>query len=347
MQKTSHIKQIFVLLNVLFAIELAAQSTSPKDFGYRYLIANYKGTTVEALIKSKHGEDSIKKPLFFFCQGSLPVPLIKYDSASTYDVFPFRPDSLLKKYHLVIVSKPGIPVVVNVKKLAPLFCYQDSTGQFPKAYSENNLLSYYSKRNIALLKYLLTEDWVDPTQLIVAGHSEGSTVAAKMACDYKKITHLIYAGGNPLGRIMSIVQKSRAEESDTDSTRFGEYEFSYWADVVANKTSIDDVRGDTDKATYEFSIPPIDYMKVLKIPVLVSYGTKDWSAPFNDYMRVEMIRQQKRNFTFRAYVNAEHNFFPVDANNKPDYKNYNWDNVANDWARWLENSALSLKKRSK
>ena len=63
---------------------------------------------------------------------------------------------------------------------------------------------------------------------------------------------------------------------------------------------MDDTIGDTFKATYDFSIPPIQYLEKLTIPVLVSYGTKDWSAPYNDYLRVEMIRKKKRNFTFKA-----------------------------------------------
>jgi pimeloyl-ACP methyl ester carboxylesterase len=260
-------------------------------------------------------------------------------------VFPFKEDSLQVKYHLVIVSKPGIPLVTEVDKLSNNFCYRDSTGQFPKAYSDNNLLSYYSRRNIALLKHFLEEDWVDPSELVVAGHSEGSTVAAKMAQDFKKITHLIYSGGNPLGRIMSIVQKSRAEETDTDSTRYGEEEFRYWSEVVNNNTNMSDLRGDTHKATYEFSIPPLHYMTNLKIPVMVTYGTKDWSAPFNDYMRAEMIRQHKNNFTFRPYINTEHNFFPVDANNKPDTRYFNWDNVANDWLTWLRKNPSLLKPK--
>lgn len=329
------VKTRLIVFLVLITTLGFSQLKTPKDFGYRYLKVLYKGTFVEVLIKSKRGQDSIRKPIFFFCQGSLPVPLIKYNSKDVYSVFPFNEDSLQLKYHLVIVSKPGIPVVAEVDKLSNYFCYRDSTGQFPKAYSDNNLLSYYSSRNIALLKYFLEEDWVDPTELVVAGHSEGSTVAAKMAHDFKKITHLIYSGGNPLGRIMSIVQKSRAEETDTDSTRYGEEEFRYWADVVNNNTDMSDLRGDTHKATYEFSIPPLDYMKGLQIPVLVTYGTKDWSAPFNDYMRAELIRQHKKNFTFRPYINTEHNFFPLDANNKPDTRYFNWDNVAYDWLSWL------------
>lgn len=67
--------------------------------------------------------------------------------------------------------------------------------------------------------------------------------------------------------------------------------------------------GDTHKATIEFSERPIQYLIRLKIQVVVCYGTKDWSTPFNDYLRVETIRDQKTNFTYNAYIGTEHNFF--------------------------------------
>ncbi|MCL2246035.1 MAG: hypothetical protein FWC10_02860 [Lentimicrobiaceae bacterium] len=135
--------------------------------------------------------------------------------------------------------------------------YTDSTGKYPKEYSDRNLLSYYSQRNIEIIKYLQKQKWVSSTELVVVGHSEGSSVAAKMAADCKKIAHLIYSGGNPFGRIMSIIGKDRTMESDTD------------------------------RATYEFSYPMIKYLEKLKIPVLVTYGTKDVCAPFNDFLQVE------------------------------------------------------------
>lgn len=156
-----------------------------------------------------------------------------------------------------------------------------------------------------------------------------------MAADYKKVTHLIYAGGNPLGRIMSIVVQSRENETDTDSTRFDEDEIKYWEVLVKNKNSMDGSQGDTHTATFEFSQPPMKYLEKLKNPVLVSYGTKDWSAPFNEFMRVDFIRQEKNNFTFHPYVGTEHNFFPLTKDNKPNYAIFNWDKVATDWLKWL------------
>jgi dienelactone hydrolase len=311
------------------------QTKAPQEFGFKHIVFNYKGDNIDILIKSKKGEEDIPKPIFFFCQGSLPIPLIKYHEKDVYGVFPFNPDSLSINYHLVIVSKPYIPVIADYKTLSSSFNYIDSSGKFPKEYSDRNLLSYYAPRNIAVLKHLQKQKWVKTTQLVVAGHSEGSTIASEMAADYKKITHLIYAGGNPMGRIMSIIEQSRQNETDTDSTRYGEDEINYWEAVVKNKTNMDDSKGDTHRATFEFSKPPIKYLEKLKIPVLVSYGTKDWSAPFNDYMRVDFIRKEKNNFTFYPYIGTEHNFFPLTKDNKPNYDIFNWDKVANDWLKWL------------
>jgi len=326
---------VFIVTILVIGTHSFGQTKTPQEFGFRHIIFKYQTDKVDILIKSKKGEENIRKPLFFFCQGSLPMPLIKYHEKDIYGVFPFNPDSLSVKYHLVIVSKPYIPVIADYTTLSPSFNYIDSSGKFPKGYSDRNLLSYYVPRNIEILKFLQKQKWVATTQLVVAGHSEGSTVAAKMAVEFKKITHLIYAGGNPMGRIMSIVGQSRVNETNTDSTRFGEEEIKYWEAVVKNKTNMDDSQGDTHRATYEFSQPPIKYLEKLNIPVLVAYGTKDWSAPFNDFMRVDFIRQGKNNFTFKPYVGTEHNFFPLTNDNKPNYDIFNWDKVANDWLTWL------------
>ena len=326
--------KIISILLLLVTTSTFGQTKTPKEFGYRHIVLKYKTDNVDILIKSKKGEENVPKPLFFFCQGSLPQPLIKYHADDVYGIFPFNADSLSKKYHLIIVSKPYIPIVADYKTLSPGFNYVDSSGKFPKEYSDRNLLSYYVPRNIAILKYLQKQKWVTTPQLVAAGHSEGSTVAAKMAADYKKITHLIYASGNPMGRIMSIIGQSRANETDTDSTKFGEEGIKYWESVVQNKSNMNGSQGDTPKATFEFSQPPIEYLGKLKIPVLVSYGTKDWSAPFNDFMRVNFFQQGKINFTFQPYIETEHNFFPLTVDNKPNYDIFNWDKVANDWLKW-------------
>jgi dienelactone hydrolase len=329
-----------LIIATFFTELLSGQNKTPEDFGFRHLQTIYKNDTVDILIKSKKGEEEKPKPLFLFCQGSLPVPLIiSYDQngkKGIYNVFVFNTDSLSNDYHLVIIGKPYIPVIGEEKLLGPNLTYIDSTGKFPKKYTQRNLLDYYVNRNIEIIKFLQKQNWVSKNKLVVCGHSEGSTVAAKLAFENKKVTHLIYASGNPFGRIMSIIGQSRQGETDTDSTRFGERQFEMWKNVIADSTNMDDTQGDTNKANYVFSIPPIiKYLDQLKIPVLVCYGTKDWTAPFNDYLRVEIIRQHKKNFTFKAYIGTEHNFFPLKSTGEINYDIFNWDKVALDWQKWL------------
>ncbi len=138
-----------------------------------------------------------------------------------------------------------------------------------------------------------------------------------------------------MGRIMSIIGKSRQSEHFSDTTSLGEEEILYWKWVVENKTSLSATKGDTGKATYDFSVPPIQYLEKLKIPVLVCYGTKDPAAPFIDYMRIDFIRKGYVNFYFKAYIGTEHNFFPVSKDGEIDFNTYNWDTVADYWLEWL------------
>ena len=153
--------KIIIILLLLLTTSAFGQNKTPQEFGYRHIVLKFKTDNVDILIKSNKGEENVQKPLFFFCQGSLPQPLIKYHADNVYGVFPFEADSLSKKYHLIIVSKPYIPVVVDYKTLSTSFNYVDSSGKFPKEYSDRNLLSYYIPRNIAVLKYLQKQKYND------------------------------------------------------------------------------------------------------------------------------------------------------------------------------------------
>lgn len=222
-----------VLLFLLVCSTVFGQRKSIEELGFKHIVFKYKSDTVDILVKSKKGEEHKPKPLFLFCQGSLPQPLIKYDEQGYYGVFPFSTDSLEQYFHLVIISKPYIPLVADVKSLkSDMSFVEPSTGKFPKKYSELNYLDYYVERNSAIIQFLQNQKFVSKEKLVVAGHSEGSTIAAKLALKNKKVTHIIYASGNPLGRIQTIINQHRSKESDTDSTRFAEFDFEYWNEVV-------------------------------------------------------------------------------------------------------------------
>ncbi|MVT09491.1 alpha/beta hydrolase family protein [Chitinophaga tropicalis] len=327
-------KPLLSIFLLFFPISLSGQKA--EDFGFRHLQTIYKHDTVDILIKSKKGEEQIKKPLLLFCQGSLPIPLIiKYNNngmTGIYSVFPFNPDSLSEDYHLAIISKPFVPLIADQQSLSNDLTVEDSSGN----YRRRNLLDYYVGRNIEVINFLQQQRFVSSAKLVVAGHSEGSAIAANIAYKCKKVTALIYSGGSPLGRIMTIIERARSEQWK-DSTVDVTASFSDWEKTVENRNDIN-ATGDTYKGLYQFSNPPpIELLLKLNIPVLVTYGTKDFGAVAqNDYLRVAAIATRKTNFTFMDYVGVDHNFFPLLPDDKPNYDVFNWDKVAADWRDWLK-----------
>ena len=317
-----------IILLLLISVTTFGQK-KPEDFGYRHLTFTYKKLTVDVLIQSKEREENIQKPLFFWCQGSMPQPLLKYDETGLYGTFPFDVDDFLSDYHLVIVGKPGVPLISDVKDLKAEYQYLNENDSVPKIYSEHNYLDYYVERNDFIIKKLLKEKWVSKNKLVLAGHSEGSTIVAKLATKNKKGTHLIYSGGNPYGRILNILQQQIFIYKDYEV-------IEYWKSVVANKQNITYNGRDTYKATYDFSQPSEIHLKKLKIPVFITYGTKDWNAPYNDLLQIESIQLGLKNIVFKPYFDVEHNYFPVNEKREPNHEIYNWENVGKDWKNWLD-----------
>ena len=110
-------KNLIYIFSLLTFYSAFGQNKTPEDFGYRHIVYNYKNESVDILVKSKKGEENVPKPIFIFCQGSLPIPLIIYDGKESFGTFPFNPDSISKNYHLVIIGKPSIPLIADVNTL--------------------------------------------------------------------------------------------------------------------------------------------------------------------------------------------------------------------------------------
>jgi pimeloyl-ACP methyl ester carboxylesterase len=183
------------------------------------------------------------------------------------------------------------------------------------------------------LKSLKKYKWYSEKKMIVAGHSEGSFIAYKIAQQSKNVAGLIYAGGNVMGRMSAIISAKRGKEQPKDS--LVENEFSQWKYIVANKNNNDVSDGNSPKSTYDFSeIILYDFAK-LKIPVLVTYGTKDASCFANDLLRLQCLRNKNDKIKFKSYIGLEHNFFPVNEKGEINYKVYNWELVFQDWCKWI------------
>jgi Prolyl oligopeptidase family. len=160
-----------------------------------------------------------KKPLFLFCQGSLPMPLYfnyKKDGLSLFGggLTNFNYKDITKSYHLVVISMPETPVIVDESQLNDSYWYYgDSKDKnIPSiAYQKADYLDNYVDRAIAVLDYLSGQPWVDKSQLVVFGHSQGGHVAAKLANRYKKISKLGLSGTNLFGRIDQDIRQAKRD----------------------------------------------------------------------------------------------------------------------------------------
>lgn len=329
------------LIIIAFSIPLVilGQTKRPEDFGFKHIKIPFQKDSVDILLLSKKGDEVKSKPLFLFCQGSLPIPLIICDGEANYPSFPFDTKALLESYHLAILSKPGIPIIADVNVLQQDFSYTDSKSHLPpKQYSENNYLDYYVKRNLSVIEYFVKQKYVNKDRLIVAGHSQGARIAFEMALKSKLITHLIYASGNPCGQIMSMISQSRQKENPFDTLNAAENDFRYYEAMVLDTNNSDFASGDSFKSVYSFSKSSLNNFPKLTIPTFVCYGTLDPITPFNDLLRVEILNQRKNNFTFKAYAGLDHNYFGIKETGEIDYEKFNWDKVAADWLNWINSN---------
>ena len=301
---------------------------TPEGFGFRHLVVMFGRDSVDVLVQSQPGEETVRKPLLLWAQGSLPTPLILYDQKGPFPVFPFRPTAaVLKRCHLAIIGKPSIALVANVEGQNPNRMF--GTGTPPAYYCARNYLGYYVRRDAAVLRHLKKQPWVDKTRVVVGGHSEGSAVVARLAAEPGLVSRAVYLSGSPLGRELTKIAR---DPTDADSADV-ESGFAEWQRAVNQPGHNDCTPGDSDRNIYSFGQSELPFLLRARGPVFVGYGTRDAGAPADDYLRLETIRLHKTNFTFRAYVGREHNFFGF-KDGRVNYDDFYWEKVGDEFLRW-------------
>jgi predicted esterase len=334
------VKRHFILIVlIIITVESLAQKAL-SDKGYFIKTVPYNGDTLEILVKTENPHKLEKKLIFLFCHGSLPRPLGVREKDGTYSIaaFPFNiSQELLHKYHFVSMSKAQIPAIPDEDLVDENFWYKPKNPDDLLEFWKRDYLDYYVGANTAVVNYLITQTWVDPSQFVISGHSQGSHVATKVASESSAVTHLIFSAGNPMGRMMNMISAVRDEE---DSESRAEGYFKWWNKVVENPTdSISASGGDSFKSEFTFNEPVFEALLDLSIPVLVSYGTRDHGVLFNDFLRIEAIRRRNKYIKFKDYIGLEHNYFPVDREGNINYEQFGWTNVFNDWMAWIGESS--------
>jgi pimeloyl-ACP methyl ester carboxylesterase len=284
-----------------------------------------------------------KKPVFLFCQGSLPMPLFFEIGGKTYlfggGVSNFDLAEIREKYHLVVVSMPHTPVVVGEANLNESYCYVPDSAQkraFSPDYVKADFLENYARRGNAVLKFLKKQPWADGSKLVVAGHSQGSKVATKIARSNRRVTHLGLFAANPFGRADQFVRDARKKaergqiswaEADAEMERQYQYfRDAHHADSLAARPDL--------LAWKSFSESFLDDWLALDIPIFLAYGTADITSDLCDLVPLFFIQNGKTNLTQRRYLHLEHNFFETKADGRADYEKPHWHEVTSGFLKW-------------
>lgn len=284
-----------------------------------------------------------KKPIFLWCQGSLPYPLYVNSNEGIWliggGITNFDIANITKNYYLVIISMPKTPLIAEENLINDSYWYFGNskdknipTEEFQKA----DFLENYTNRAITVLDYLHKQKWVDNSKLMVAGHSQGSKVATKIAKNYKTVTKLGLFGANPFGRIDQNIRESRKDAEQKKITwEKADKEIEQQYEFYRNANDPEKVKANINLIAWQsFSEPLIDDWLAIKKPIYLAYGTNDIASDLCDLVPLYFIRNHKNNLTFKRYLNLDHNFFELNENGRADREKPHWNEVMNNFIDW-------------
>lgn len=287
---------------------------------------------------------NIKKPIFLFCQGSMPIPLfVRPENEPMWmiggGITNFDIKEIKKNYHLVVISMPKIPVIVDEKKLNNSYCYipePSKPEEFDNEYLLADYLENYKKRANLVLNFLRKQKWVNNSKLIVAGHSQGSKIASAISVNNKRVTHLGLFSANPFGRIDQLIRNYR-KEAETHKINWKEADekinekYQMLRDAYDNNS----VKKDPSLISWKsFSKPQINDWLKITIPTYLAYGTHDIASDLCDLVPLFYIQNSKNNLTFKRYPNLEHNFYELNYDGSNNYDKEHWPEVMSDFVKW-------------
>ncbi len=256
-----------------------------------------------------------KKPILIFIHGSGNEPTFCYQpDLKIYAWKGFLEIEKYKdKYHVISVSKPGIPLFDTVQKDPVTF--QTSyplNDEFRARYS----LEWRAKAVSLIIDQAIKLLPVDKSKILVIGHSQGGQVAPKVAVLNKKVTHVVILNANSLNHLYDFVLQERlasfkGEQSYEQTQQNIDSLFSDYKKIFNDPNNT--TKFWNEETYYRWSSfsneTPLENMLKLKIPILVIAGGKDLWGSFimnTDYVQIEFLKQKKTNLTYTVYPNANH-----------------------------------------
>lgn len=328
---------------LLFFIKMmvTAQSNDTR-FGFRSFELNDKELGKIAYHVSAESIDQ-EKPVIIYLDGSGPFPLFQYTTRGVASTVPFNSKEISKKYHLILISKPGIPLVDSVSNDA-------ATGtpvyDAPEHYTKNLSLQWRVNAADLVIKEILKKLPVDKKKIAVLGISEGFQVGAKLLSVNKSITHAMLLVGNGLNQLFDFIILNRMQATAGKISREQAQQnidslYQQYKEIYGNASATDKKwYGHSYKRWNSFSNNiPLDNIMQTDIPVLVvaASGDENTTVLSADYIYLESLRKNKKHIFYKVYP-YDHSFSErvTDENGKTTHMKNHMSSVMKDTLDWLE-----------
>lgn len=302
-----------LLFSVLLIINstIYAQKISPQTLGFEaYKLQLEEIGEVNYYLSLD--SNNTKKPLLVYLDGSGAYPLFQQMENGIGSTVVIDFQNLKKDYQILLISKPGVPFIDQVKI--------DENGipiyNEPKEYNEKLSQQWRVETANAIINHIIKNKAIDESKVIVLGFSEGAQVAPELAYKNKKITHLLLFGGNGLNQLFDPIttlrmkaysnQITQEQAQDEIDSLFNEYEKIYKDPTAINKYWW----GHTYKRWASFTQKdPYKYLLEIDIPIYIANGSLDENSVLSaDYIKLEFIKNNKSNLTYKTYPNYDHQF---------------------------------------
>jgi predicted esterase len=310
-----------LFLFVLQHVFCLCQPTTPSDYGLKaFRIQDASLGTINFYVTSRTIDQ--QKPVLLVLDGSGHAPLALFGilNNSSFVANSFDTDllQLADRFHVVLISKPGVPFCDTVRLNTDHASAADAFALLPPspAYTHQAGLHWRVDAASQVINYICRRLPVDRSTILAYGYSEGAQVVAKLAVKNKKITHCASIFGSGLNQFYDFITAIRLKEMQgfishdqaqlqTDSL------YQRFADIYHSPHAPDKQwEGHSYQRWASFcSDIPLHNFVQLDIPIFIAAGTQDNSSPIYglEYVRLEFLRLRKTNLSFHVYP-TDHGF---------------------------------------
>jgi erythromycin esterase len=214
---------------------------------------------------------------------------------------------------VLVVEKPGVTFGVQPKR--PGAAEEGS----PEFLREHTLPRWVEAVNAALLAARRLED-VDPTRMLVVGHSEGGIIAAHVAAANPLVSHIAVlssSGPTQLFDLVELASQARPDDrSPADAVKRAEAIRDGWRKVLADPENSDRFwLGHPYRRWSSFlKTSTLEGLVASKSPIFAAHGTLDRAVPVAsfDVLRAELLARG-RDLTALRLEGRDHGFRKADG----------------------------------